>query len=628
MYYWNSNTDEVTWERPKFLNIRRCSQMYEGEDNSEGSEGSEGSEDGNDQEGGDGDGDDIFVGIGKRSSGMQPNSNFYSNTMQGRRSPGVKQSMHSSNESMESVVGDLLNDLHSSNADRQTRLDLVNNKRSKRAPSISATKLSMRAMIVDQLVSTEKKYIQHLSVVLDIFQVPMLEKAQQISHLPNSSSNNPRCNNAFASINEIRLIFGNIETLHNMHCIFLQTLLIPLLKKHGGGGSGGGSGGGQKTTSRTSSILSRFHNIIKSMSTTTKPDATIARTTIDATSPTCTTSTSASSRLGTNTWIAKSAGNVFIEFSPTFCLYREYSKLHHEAIKTLNKCLNRPMFVSFLHRCEKNKRCRGVTLESYLALPLHRLSKYQLFLQELQSHTSPNHRDYSTVCQALRDVTTNMEDIEQSIYQHEKNHQILNIQNSFDNAFVLLTPSRKYIRSDIWTCPEPEFLHFSVHTFLFNDIIILAKSKRYGRHLKYDMLTRKCISLTQVLQVSSSGDGGGGGGGGGGGSSNKKAMAIQFHTPIVINGQEYSRLKLFSGSGSGNSNINLVDGFIADMKSVQSVRLNHESSFQTGAGGTVSSGSSSLHKTSKSSLMAKIKARQSALGDMMGMGIGSNGLKY
>jgi hypothetical protein len=167
---------------------------------------------------------------------------------------------------------------------------------------------------------------------------------------------------------------------------------------------------------------------------------------------------------------------------------------------------------------------------------------------------------------------------------------------------------------------------------LFNDIIIFAKSKRYGRHLKYDMLTRKCISLAQVLQVSSSGDGGGGGGGdgggGGGGSSNKKAMAIQFHTPIVINGQEYSRLKLFSGSGSGNSNINLVDGFIADMKSVQSVRLNHESSFQTGAGGTVSSGSSSLHKTSKSSLMAKIKARQSALGDMMGMGIGSNGLKY
>ena len=160
---------------------------------------------------------------------------------------------------------------------------------------------------------------------------------------------------------------------------------------------------------------------------------------------------------------------MFIEFSPTFCLYREYSKLHHEAIKTLNKCINRPMFVSFLHRCEKNKQCRGVTLERYLAMPLHRLSKYQLFLQELQSHTSPNHRDYSTVCQALRDVTTNMEDIEQSIYQHEKNNQILSIQNSFDNAFVLLTPSRKYIRADIWTCPEPEFLHFSVHTFLFND---------------------------------------------------------------------------------------------------------------------------------------------------------------
>ena len=61
-------------------------------------------------------------------------------------------------------------------------------------------------------------------------------------------------------------------------------------------------------------------------------------------------------------------------------------------------------FKSFLERIQQHPACNNMTLESLLLAPLKRIESYILDLQELRSHTPPQHVDYKIILDTVTEL--------------------------------------------------------------------------------------------------------------------------------------------------------------------------------------------------------------------------------
>ena len=81
--------------------------------------------------------------------------------------------------------------------------------------------------------------------------------------------------------------------------------------------------------------------------------------------------------------------------------YSEYASNHSAAMQVLSRLSDNSKFTSFLAKASQNPLCRGHTLESLLILPIQRIPRYRLLLQELLKHTPPSHPDAPPLNQSL-----------------------------------------------------------------------------------------------------------------------------------------------------------------------------------------------------------------------------------
>ena len=105
-------------------------------------------------------------------------------------------------------------------------------------------------------------------------------------------------------------------------------------------------------------------------------------------------------------WDEKSrVGNVLFLFAPFFKIYSEAFVRQLQAPQLLQQLASeRPGFSEFLEEASASADCGGQTIDSFLILPVQRVPRYRLFLEQLLLCTPTDHPDYARCNEALAQV--------------------------------------------------------------------------------------------------------------------------------------------------------------------------------------------------------------------------------
>ncbi|KAJ6230732.1 faciogenital dysplasia protein [Anaeramoeba flamelloides] len=153
-------------------------------------------------------------------------------------------------------------------------------------------------------------------------------------------------------------------------------------------------------------------------------------------------------------WNADSClGKIFIDlikFSKVYITYVNNYNKGNELLKQLLK--NNRKFSKFLKNQEKDDRCRRLDLGSMLIMPVQRLPRYIIFLEQLSKNTPFFHNDYDQIQNAYKmivEVTTKVNEGKrdfENIQQMETIKQSL-ISNDLKLHHISQSPSCKFIKT-------------------------------------------------------------------------------------------------------------------------------------------------------------------------------------
>ncbi|KAG2389438.1 hypothetical protein C9374_013998 [Naegleria lovaniensis] len=140
-------------------------------------------------------------------------------------------------------------------------------------------------------------------------------------------------------------------------------------------------------------------------------------------------------------WPKVYIGESFLNQSFFFLFYVEYVNGYNQSSNTLRELRQKNReFHSFLNETKKNKECKGLSLESYLILPIQRLPRYKLLLKGVLKNTLPDHNDYANLKSAYRRISA----VNAAINSKKKEHESYSIINKIFNEMKIFSVEQDY----------------------------------------------------------------------------------------------------------------------------------------------------------------------------------------
>jgi len=119
---------------------------------------------------------------------------------------------------------------------------------------------------------------------------------------------------------------------------------------------------------------------------------------------------------------------------------------------------------------------RKLDLPSLLIMPIQRLPRYLLLLEDLHRETAPDHSDFPDLSKSIKILKQVADEMNNAVKQAENINKILDIQNSLNSKIILLTPSRNWIREGQTTVSNiKDSKKITGVVYLFNDMILLIR---------------------------------------------------------------------------------------------------------------------------------------------------------
>jgi len=245
------------------------------------------------------------------------------------------------------------NDSFASQADAQSEQDAVANEK-------KAVDVRNRGRLIDEILSTEKSYVESLSVLINCFIQPLksaqFRKALGIADHDNAS------------------LFSNVETIYSLHCSFLSKLIA-----------------GKEE-----------NNLFE----------------------------------------------VFLKNADFLKIYTDYvSKYDTQCIRTLQHLSKNKKFQLFLEETMVDERVRGQTLTAFLIMPVQRIPRYEMLLNNVLKLTAEDHTDFAALrmaCDKLKAIACHVNENKRLVENMDKVYRIQMSIKGMDR--VLMQPHRHFIR--------------------------------------------------------------------------------------------------------------------------------------------------------------------------------------
>lgn len=140
----------------------------------------------------------------------------------------------------------------------------------------------------------------------------------------------------------------------------------------------------------------------------------------------------------------------FLKLAPYFKLYSVYAYDYKQIVSFLQEMhRSNPRLAAFILTQETRPEVSN-KLAALLIVPIQRIPRYRLLLQEVLSHTTPFQQDYYTLQNALQEVERTARHINGLVQEQENMEKMLQLQKSLRHGRPgIITPGRKFVREGI-----------------------------------------------------------------------------------------------------------------------------------------------------------------------------------
>lgn len=140
----------------------------------------------------------------------------------------------------------------------------------------------------------------------------------------------------------------------------------------------------------------------------------------------------------------------FLKLAPYFKLYSVYAYDYKQIVSILQEVhRSNPKLATFISGQETRPEVSN-KLAALLIVPIQRIPRYRLLLQEVLSHTTPFQQDYYTLQNALQEVERTARHINGLVQEQENMEKMIQLQKSLHHGRPgIITPGRKFIREGI-----------------------------------------------------------------------------------------------------------------------------------------------------------------------------------
>jgi len=167
-------------------------------------------------------------------------------------------------------------------------------------------------------------------------------------------------------------------------------------------------------------------------------------------------------------------GHVFAHASAFFKMYSTYTSNYSNAEKTVKKWLTTsPRLGAFIRAVELQKKTHGLQLASYLIMPVQRIPRYKMLLNELVKLTPVTHRDYHKLTEAVSTISHVATSLNDDMKQLEQRRETVAICEQFEDM-TIMSPSRLFLKEGdlMKVCQHGKKIFKFV---LFNDFLMYGQ---------------------------------------------------------------------------------------------------------------------------------------------------------
>lgn len=160
-------------------------------------------------------------------------------------------------------------------------------------------------------------------------------------------------------------------------------------------------------------------------------------------------------------------------------VYPPFVNSYEETRQTLNLCLQREKFLSFVKTVEGDPACRKITLKDMLIKPVQRLPSVVLLLNEILKRTDVKHQDFVCLKKAIEEIESVLRSTNNSKQRNEQFKEFLNATNDICGfPPELVNSSRQFkMKVDVFVINgDGMFDHYRgriLTLFLFNDMVMV-----------------------------------------------------------------------------------------------------------------------------------------------------------
>eukprot|EP00029_Vermamoeba_vermiformis_P006789 TRINITY_DN2759_c0_g1_i1.p1 TRINITY_DN2759_c0_g1~~TRINITY_DN2759_c0_g1_i1.p1 ORF type:complete len:975 (+),score=129.66 TRINITY_DN2759_c0_g1_i1:108-3032(+) len=168
-------------------------------------------------------------------------------------------------------------------------------------------------------------------------------------------------------------------------------------------------------------------------------------------------------------------GDIFVKMTPYFKMYAEYLRNYDQSQALLLRLQGKHKDFKIFMEAQRTKHKEHMQLRDLLIMPVQRIPRYRLLLEELIKQTPASNMDYANIKEALQAIVEVADEVNKDIEEHERMNKIVAIENRLSNPpDNLVAPHRKFIREASFTRIE-KHRKKEITFFLFNDVLVFGQ---------------------------------------------------------------------------------------------------------------------------------------------------------
>ncbi|XP_064385333.1 rho guanine nucleotide exchange factor 5-like isoform X3 [Halichondria panicea] len=216
--------------------------------------------------------------------------------------------------------------------------------------------------------------------------------------------------------------------------------------------------------------------------------------------------------------VVRNISDIILEFAGNyFECYVKYCTNQVYQTREMQECLeNNMMFRDYLRRLERDKICQALNVQSFLLLPMQRITRLPLLVLAILNRTPLDHPDHHVIERTLRTVQKLVTSCNDGARKMERTEQLVEIHQRLDfgklKPFPLVSASRQLERKGnlVELQVEQKLLgkikvkKTSLYVFVFTDYVIITKKKKDPKgDFSYKVIDHASRALVEVEWIES-----------------------------------------------------------------------------------------------------------------------------